>query len=153
MYSKEESAQIRKKFWISFGQYMKLQPTASGLAVNWINYKTGIKDLYFKTDVDNKVALFRIEISVVSVDIRHLIFEQFEEYKPFFESIMGSDWLWLKDTFDEHGRQVCRIENKLENVNIFRESDWPEIVNFLKENLIAMDEFWEVAKHAFEIFK
>lgn len=153
MYSKEEASQIRKKFWISFGQYMKLQPTASGFPVNWVNYKTGIKGLNFKTDAANRDALIRIEMNSPDIDIQHLMFEQFEEFKPLFEATAGDDWHWLKDVFDEHGRSVCRIEKSIGNISIFNEPDWAKIINFLKEGLIGLDEFWEDARHAFDIFK
>ena len=153
MYSKEEASQLRKKFWISFGQFMKLQTSASGMQINWVNYKSGIKNLNFKTDADNKSAVIRIEMNAQDIDFQHLMFEQFEEYKPIFESVAGDDWLWLKDIYDEHGKQVCRIEKRLEKVSIFRESDWPEMIRFLKTNLMALDEFWEDSKHDFEIFK
>lgn len=153
MYSKEEASQIRRKFWISFGHFMKLQPTASGLPVNWINYKTEIKSLNFKTDVDNKTALVRIEMNDADVDIQHLMYEQFEEYKILFESYLGGQWFWNKDIYDEYGKQVCRIESKLGNVSIFREEDWSMIIEFLKDKLAGLDAFWYDAKHSFDIFK
>ena len=153
MYSKEEASQIRKKFWVSFGRYMKLHPPAGERPVNWLNYKTGISKLIFKTDANNKSALIRIEMNAPDTDIQHLMFEQFEEFKPLFESVAGTDWYWLKDVFDEHGRPVCRIEKRLENVSIFKEDSWPEMIGFLKESLCALDEFWEDARHAFELFK
>lgn len=153
MYSKEEASQIRKKFWISFGQYMKLQPTASGLPVNWVNYKTGVKGINFKTDVDNKIAVVRIEINMPDTDIQHLVFEQFEEYKPVFDSYFEEEWNWLREVYDDHGRPVYRIETTLENISIFRESDWPEIIQFLKEKIIGIDNFWDDVKHGFDIFK
>ena len=59
MYSKEESARLRQQFWISFGQYMKPVPSASGSTVNWTNYKTGVKNIFFKMDVDKKTCFYR----------------------------------------------------------------------------------------------
>lgn len=153
MYSKEEASQIRKKFWIAFGQYMKLQPTASGLPVNWVNYKTGIKDLYFKTDVDNRSARVAIEIHLKDREMQALMLEQFEEFQPLFESQLGEDWIWHDHFYYESGRIISKIELTKENISIFRESDWPEIITFLKTNLINLDEFWENVKDNFEIFK
>lgn len=153
MYSKEEAFQIRKKFWTSFGRYMKLQISASGEEVNWINYKTGIKELYFKTDVDNKSARIAIEISLKDREMQELMFEQFEEYLPLFESIVGEDWIWFRSFFDENGKEISKIELRLEKVSIFREENWSEIIGFLKENLLKLDEFWDVTKDSFEIFK
>ncbi len=63
MYSKDEVSKLKTQFWTSFGQYMKPVPGASGLPVNWINYKTGIRNIHFKTDADNTRAVIAIEIS------------------------------------------------------------------------------------------
>ncbi|MGB6083565.1 DUF4268 domain-containing protein [Moheibacter sp.] len=153
MYSKEEAFQIRKKFWTSFGRYMKLQSSASGEEVNWINYKTGIKELYFKTDVDNKSARIAIEISLKDREMQELMFEQFEEYLPLFESTVGEDWIWFRSFYDENGKEISKIELRLEKVSIFREENWSEIIGFFKENLLKLDEFWDIVKDSFEIFK
>lgn len=153
MYSKEEASQIRKKFWVSFGQFMQLQPSATGLRVNWINYKTGIRGIEFKTDADNRSARIAIEIRPRDDEMRPLMFEQFEEFKPYFESVVGDDWLWLQEVYSDTGQLLDKIELKLEKVSIFRETDWPEIIVFLKDNLIRLDEFWDGASEAFQIFK
>jgi len=153
MYSKEEAQQIRTKFWTAFGQYMKLQKSSEGQPVNWINYKTGIKDLYFKTDADNKSARIAIEMTQKDIEMQELMYEQFEEFQPLFESYFETPWIWQKGIYDEHGRRISKIETRLENLSIFRESDWPEIIRFLKTNLLKLDEFWNDAKDSFEIFK
>lgn len=153
MYSKEEAQQIRTKFWISFGQYMKLHKSSEGEAINWINYKTGIKDLYFKTDVDSKSAKILIELTHKDLSIQELMFEQFEEFQPMFNSYFGGEWIWSKQYFDDRGKVISSIESKLEGVSIFRESDWVNIINFLKTNLIKLDGFWNDVKDSFEIFK
>lgn len=153
MYSKEEALKIRTKFWTSFGQYMKLHKSAEGLSVNWVNYKTGIKDLFFKTDADNKSAVVRIEITHKDPEIQELVFQQFEEFQPLFHSYFEDDWNWTKHLYDSHGKIISVIELKLENVSVFRESDWPQIINFFKSNLIKLDEFWSDVKDSFEIFK
>lgn len=152
MFSKEEAFQIRKKFWTSFGQFMKLQTSASGEEVNWVNYKTGIKGLYFKTDVDNKSARIAIEMTQKDREMQELMFEQFEEFQLLFESEVG-EWIWYKDFVDEQGKQLSKIELRLEKVSVFRESDWYETINFLKDNLLKLEEFWTNVKDSFEIFK
>ena len=153
MYSKEEAFQIRKKFWTSFGQYMKLQVSSSGLEVNWINYKTGIKGLQFKMDADNKSARIAIEINHPDKEIRELMFEQWDEFQLLFAAEMGEDWIWHKSYFDALGKEVSKIELRLDSVSIFKEEDWPEIISFLKNNLLRLDSFWEDVKDSFEFFK
>ena len=153
MYSKEEASRIRKKFWVSFGQYMKLQDSACNAKVNWINYKTGIKSLEFKTDVTNKLARIAIEITDPDIEMQALMFEQFEELQPMFHAQVGEEWIWFDEYFDEFGKRKAMIELKLEKVSVFRESDWPKIIEFLKTNLLKLDEFWCDTKEIFEIFK
>src|SRR5690606_40670888 len=48
MYSKEEAKRLKERFWTNFGQFMSLVPNEEGVKVNWVNYKTGIKHLYFR---------------------------------------------------------------------------------------------------------
>lgn len=153
MYSKEEASRIRKKFWVSLGHYMKLQESTCNVKVNWINYKTGIKGIEFKTDVTNKFARIAIEMKDPDIEIQALMFEQFEELKPMFHAQVGEDWIWFDEYFDEFGKQMAMIELKLDKVSVFRETDWPEIIRFLKNNLLKLDEFWCDAKEIFEIFK
>lgn len=153
MYSREEAAQIRKKFWVSFGQYMKLQSSTNGLPVNWVNYKTDIKEVFFKTDVDNKTARIAIEIQSKDPDIQDLIFEQFQEFQPLFESQVGEEWIWFDEFYDTTGKRISKIELTLERVSVFKEEDWPKIIPFFKENLMKLDEFWNDVKDVFEIFK
>jgi hypothetical protein len=63
MYSKEQISKLKTQFWTNFGQYMKPVPSASGQPVNWINYKTGIRNIHFKMDADNTSAVIAVEIS------------------------------------------------------------------------------------------
>ena len=109
MYSKDETARLRQQFWISFGQYMKPVPSASGSTVHWINYKTGVKNIFFKMDVDNKKASIAIQLSHPDQDIRHLIFDQFEEFKLMFTNTLEEEWDWTRDFIDDYGKTISQI--------------------------------------------
>ncbi len=113
----------------------------------------GIKDLFFKTDVDNKSARIAIEIKLKDREMQELLFDQFEEFQLMFTSQMGEEWIWFRSYFEESGKEISKIELRLENVSIFKEENWSEIINFLKNNLLKLDEFWEDVKNSFEIFK
>ena len=63
MYTKQEASLIKKKFWTSFGRYLQPVPNAEGETINWINYKTGIRDIFFRMDVDTRSAQIAIERS------------------------------------------------------------------------------------------
>ena len=63
---------------------MKLQDSACSAKVNWINYKTGIKSLEFKTDVTNKLARIAIEITDPDIEMQALMFEQLKSFNRCF---------------------------------------------------------------------
>lgn len=153
MYSKEEAHQVKTKFWTSFGQYMKLHKSSEGQTTNWLNYKTGVRDIFFKAGVNNKFASVSIEITHKDLSMQELVFAQFEEFQPLFNSHFEDEWIWDKEHYDEQGKIISSIKLTLENVSIFKESDWVLIINFLKINLLKLDEFWNEVKDSFEMFK
>ena len=150
MYSKEEAAKLRQQFWISFGQYMKPVPSASGFPVNWINYKTGVKHIFFKMDVDQQKAIISIRLLHPDVEIRQLFFEQLTEFKRLFSDIMNEEWEWMPDATDAYGKAVSEVFLQLPGVNIYKQQDWPQLISFFKPRLIALDEFWDSVKPVFE---
>lgn len=150
MYSKDEAARLRQQFWISFGQYMKPVPSASGSTVHWINYKTGVKNISFKMDVDNKKASIAIQLSHSDPEIRHLIFDQFEEFKLMFSIAVAEDWDWIRDFTDEYGKTISQISITLTGVSIFNQQHWPQLISFFKPRIIALDDFWDNVKPIFE---
>lgn len=72
MYTKEQASQLRQAFWTAFGQYISPHPSAEGLKVNWSNYQTGIKHVYFRMKADNKSASIAIELTHPDTDIQEL---------------------------------------------------------------------------------
>ncbi|ETZ22278.1 DUF4268 domain-containing protein [Pedobacter sp. V48] len=153
MYSKDQASQIKQAFWTAYGQYMALQPSAEGLRINWINYKTGIKHLAFKMQVDKKSAWIGIELANPDLTIQQLLFEQFEEYKKLLTGILGEEWQWELHSTDEYGKTVCKIYTVLPGISIFNKEDWPKLISFFKPRIIALDEFWSDARYGFELFK
>jgi hypothetical protein len=150
MYSKQEAAQLKQEFWTTFGKYMSPVQSAEGEKINWINYKTGEKDIFFRMQADNKGAMISIDITHKDKEIQQLYFEQFQEVKKFLDAATGEDWLWQLHTADEYGKVISRIANMLTGVSIFKKEDWPELISFYKQRMIALDEFWSNVKYSFE---
>ena len=151
MYSREEASKIRKQFWTTFGQYLSPNMSAEGLKVNWINYKTGLKDVYFRMDAIKKEVSIAIELHHTDEGIRELFFEQFLELKTYFHSIMEEEWIWAETyTFQDNGKNVARIYKELHGYSVFNQNQWPEIIQFLKPRMIRLDEFWSDAKYTFD---
>ncbi|MFT3680459.1 MAG: DUF4268 domain-containing protein [Ferruginibacter sp.] len=150
MYTKEQASKLRIKFWTSFGQYMKPVTGAEGEPVNWLNYKTGIKHVYFRMDADRQQAVISIEIKNPLDAERAYYYDQFISLKLLLEEETGYKWNWEQNTTDENGKPVSRISQTLNNVNLMNEADWPAIIAFLKPRIIALDKFWLLVKDGFD---
>ncbi|RCH55282.1 DUF4268 domain-containing protein [Mucilaginibacter hurinus] len=153
MYSKDEASQLKQAFWTAFGQYLAPHPSAEGLKTNWINYKTGIKQLYFKMQAGNRDAFIAIEIAHPDPEIQELFFDQFKQYKTILNNVLNEDWEWQLNVANENGKTVSRIIKRLPGVSIFNKGDWPALISFFKPRIIALDEFWSDAKYGFDLFK
>lgn len=153
MFSREEVKRLKEQFWTSFGQYVSAIPSADLEKVNWVNYKTGVKHLYFRMDATNRDAIIMIELTHPDDSIRELMFAQFEELKNVFQSTVQEDWVWENTHYDDFGKKTSRISISIDKVSIFKKEDWPSLVSFFKPRILALDEFWSTAKYAFDIFK
>ena len=150
MYSKTEATQLRQAFWTTFGQYMAPVPSAEGVPTNWINYKTGLKHVYFRLHADNRRASIGIELTHPDPDIRELFFEQFEQLKAMLHKTLGETWRWELHAEDANGLPLSRIFTELIPANLFNRDAWPTLISFFKPRLIALDVFWSTAQYAFD---
>ncbi len=150
MYSKNEIATLKKEFWTSFGQYMRPVKNAEGEFINWINYKTGIKHIFFRMDAVRDNASIGIEITHAVREQRLAVYEQFLLFKNLLAKEMNEEWIWQEDFIDEFQKHISRISISLHGVNILHRHDWPLIISFLKPRIIALDAFWSLIKDQFE---
>ncbi|HWJ91152.1 MAG TPA: DUF4268 domain-containing protein, partial [Flavisolibacter sp.] len=150
MYSRQEASKLRQEFWTSFGLYMSPVASADGEKINWLNYKTGQKDIAFRMQADNKKASIGIDLSHKDPGMQQLYMEQFRQFKMLLEESVGEVWEWQEGTHDENGKLVSRIFTIQQGVNVFNKADWPALISFFKPRIIGLDAFWSSAKYAFE---
>ena len=153
MYSKAEVTQLRQAFWTAFGQYMAPVPSAEGDTTNWINYKTGLKNVYFRMQADKTRASIGIELTHPDAGIRELFWEQFQELRTLLHETLGEEWIWQADYTAANGEQLSRIYTEMTPVNLFSRDDWPRLISVLKPRLVALDAFWADAQWSFEALK
>lgn len=99
---------------------------------------------------EQEFASIGIEIGHKDEELQELYFMQFMELKNLLKNSLGEEWVWKLHSTNEVGQPVSKIEKILTGVNVMEESDWPEIIAFLKPRIIALDEFWDNAKPGFE---
>ncbi|MCW3102324.1 MAG: hypothetical protein JWO09_764 [Bacteroidetes bacterium] len=150
MYSRSEASQLKHEFWIAFGRYLSLHHSSEGMKVNWVNYHTGHKYMYFRMEAGKDRASVGIELRQPDELMRELYFDRFSSFRTIIHTALNEEWRWEKDATDEHGKSISRIYTETRNVNVYDKSTWPEIISFLKPRIIALDEVWNDIKDAFE---
>jgi hypothetical protein len=150
MYKRGEASRLRHNFWTTFGQYMAPIPSAEGLKINWINYKTGFKNIHFKMNADQKKASIGIELTQADIEIQEFFFQQFNSIKTHLHQTLNEEWDWFLHAQDDDGKVISKIYKEISPVNIFNKEDWPDLITFFKPRILALDEFWSEAKYGFE---
>ena len=153
MYKRQEASLLREEFWTTFGQYMSPVLSSEGMRINWINYKTGFRHVYFRMDVNNTLATISISLEHPDPDIRELYFQQFEELKTLLHASLGEEWNWQQYTTVGEGKIISRIYKELAGVSLFNKEFWPDLISFFKPRIIALDRFWEDARYTFETLR
>jgi hypothetical protein len=149
VYSREEASRIRYEFWTTFGRYMSPVPSASGNKINWINYHTRVKDIYFRMDADSKAAMISISIEHRDRGIQQLYFEHLAQFKTLLQQELQEEWHWQLHTIVSD-KVISRVFREFRGVSVFKKNDWPSLISFFKPRLVALDRFWEDARFSFD---
>jgi hypothetical protein len=153
MFKRDEAARLREEFWTTFGRYMGPVPSSDGMKINWVNYRTGLKDVHFRMIAQSNTATIFIALEHRDAAIRELFFQQFEELKTMLHTTMGEEWKWQLHAAVAEGKTISRIYRELHNVSIFNKDHWPDLISFFKPRIISLDEFWQNAQYSFESLK
>jgi hypothetical protein len=101
----------------------------------------------------NRSATIGIELSQPDAGIQELFFEQFTEFKSILNQYLGEEWEWQLHHRDDEGKLISRIYTQINEVSIFNKNDWPALISFFKPRMIALDEFWNDVKYAFDALR
>ncbi|MEJ7586840.1 MAG: DUF4268 domain-containing protein [Ferruginibacter sp.] len=150
MYSRQESSLLSQQFWTAFGGYLAPLLSAEGHRINWINYKTGEKDVRFIMTAGTVSAKISINLSHKDTLVQKLYFDKFLELQSILQRITFEEWNWSLLTTGQDGKVISEIYATLNEVTYLNKEDWPAIISFLKPRLIALDKFWCEHKYTFE---
>lgn len=111
----------------------------------WVNYKTGVKDVYFRLKLDKSTAQVSIELQQKDEGIRELYYQQFEELKKVFTDIVG-EWNWESNVIYQTNLgnylELSSISISLNGVNLYNKETWQKTFHFFEEHIVKLDEFW-----------
>ena len=135
---------------MAFGRYLAPYNNSEGRRINWINYHTGFKYVYFRMEADQEQASLSIELMHPDEFLRELFFDKLKSFRAMLAGALGEEWNWEQECFDETGKKFARIFIALKGVNVYNQNEWPQVISFLKPRIIALDRFWNEVKDAFE---
>jgi hypothetical protein len=150
MYSRREVSQTKEAFWTAFGKYMSPVQSAEGEYINWINYKTGVNGVQFKMDADGNDATIALVFAHKDIEVQQRFYSKLLELRSIFEFTAGNDWQWRNAQVDDFGKPLSGVAKTLTDHKILNQQDWPALITFFKQNIIALDEFWSRVKYGFE---
>jgi len=139
MYSKDESKRLIKEFWIVFARRCEIVPELYHKKKKWLLYYTGLSGIDLKFDVTRTEALVMIEINSKEEVRRLELFESLLKFKKFLEEGFAGSLTWDFCYVRESGQEVCRIYTSLPNVDFHRQTQWPDIYNFLIDNMLILE--------------
>ncbi len=141
MYSIEEKKKLTEDFWELFKRRCAVHPELKFKKKKWILHRTKIKGVALRFDIGRKDAKVIMELHNRSEKLRLKAFEILERYKVVIEEGFenGLTWEFYFERSDSK-QEVCRIYTTLENVDIHRQNQWPDIYNFFIENMMQLEE-------------
>ncbi|HSJ66372.1 MAG TPA: DUF4268 domain-containing protein, partial [Anditalea sp.] len=108
----------------------------------WILYDTKIKEIQLKFSFTTEDAQVSLDITAVDEVIRAYYYEKMCSLK----NILLTEYL-PEAIYEEHyqlpeGKIVSRVYVELKNVNVYRKADWPQVQEFLSEQMSILEMFF-----------
>ncbi len=141
MYSKEEKKKLTINFWELFKRRSAVHPDLKLKKKKFILHRTKIKGVALRFDISRDNAKVILELHNRSERLRLKAFEILERYKIVIEEGFenGLTWEFYYERPDS-GQEVARIYTTLENVDLHRQNQWPDIYNFFIDNMIKLED-------------
>ena len=139
MYSKDEAKLLSKEFWIVFARRCGIVPELRYKKKKWVLYDTGLSGIDLKFEVNRHEAVVMIEINSRLENRRLEVFDTLQNYRLLIEEGFAEPLTWDYCYRKENGEEVCRIYTSLSNVDFYRQNQWPDIFNFMIDNMLILE--------------
>lgn len=133
MYSKEETQQLKREFWIAF---------ANAYPKKYILYDTKIKDVSFKFYIDNKKAKVQLDIEPKEKEKRKIYFEKIESLKSILLDNHLPEAIFERNCYLENGKIISRIWVEKNGLSMNNRNNWDAIFDFFDEKMTAFEYFF-----------
>ncbi|TCP23332.1 uncharacterized protein DUF4268 [Tenacibaculum skagerrakense] len=134
MFSKEESARLRKEFWTSFGKSFPRK---------WLLYNTKIKGFSFKFQADRKTAFVCLDFEHPEEIANELLYDQLLSLRSILESEFLPEVIFDDNYQLDSGKYIRRIyvlhEKKF---SIHNKDTWRDCYEFYVETMTQFELFY-----------
>jgi len=137
MYTKEESREVKIRFWDGFKRYSKEKGRKM---TSWVLRGTQIKEVQLKFDLNEDGAFVILQVDSKLDSKRYSVFESLEKYKPVIVDICGTDLKWEKDYFIKGFKDVGMIYYHLEGASIYKMDEWESYFEFMFSKMSILEE-------------
>ncbi len=133
MFSKEESALLRKEFWTSFGKSFPRK---------WLLYNTKIKGFAFKFQADRKKAMVCLDIEHPEAIANELLYDQMISLKALLEAELPE--VIFNDAYELESRKIIhRIYVPFDGkFSIHNKNTWRDCYEFFVETMPKFELFF-----------
>ncbi|MCK9209087.1 MAG: DUF4268 domain-containing protein [Salinivirgaceae bacterium] len=138
MYSKEEARFLHHGFWESFHNYTAFYSRKVGGPIHWMLYKTGIKGLELKFNVDTKQVSVILEVNPRNEEKRFDYFVELDKYRNIINQGFGQSLVWEEQVKLADGKTVTRIYKSLQGCNYHNQDHWNMIFHFMATNMYQL---------------
>jgi hypothetical protein len=138
MYSKEETRVLNQEFWESFNRYTSFYSIKVGEPIEWILYKTKIKGLELKFEVDKKWVSIVLEVNSKSEKQRYKLYDKLIEYQSMINEGFRGSLKWEKEFVLKEGKTVSRIYYGIEQFNFHNREHWKDIFEFMAQHMYLL---------------
>ena len=114
MYSKEEKKEMKLSFWTELNDQLTEAGKAKGRNLEWMNYPTQIKRLFFRMEADEHSAKMCIDMQFVTKGIREIYFLQFQEFENKLKEVFTEEVIF-NGTQKKKPLGFCEVTLTIEN--------------------------------------
>ena len=133
MFNYEESKKLRQEFWTSFGKEYPHK---------WLLYNTKMKEIQLKFTFNRKFAQVSLDIIDNDELIRAYYFEKLRSLQSILKEEYSPEIIFEENYELPEGKTVSRIYLEMEGVDVHNRKKWPEVKQFLAENMLKLEELF-----------
>ncbi|MGE4289349.1 MAG: DUF4268 domain-containing protein [Salinivirgaceae bacterium] len=138
MYSKEENRLLRQEFWTTFDKYTQFFGKKTGAPIKWMLYKTGIKGLELKFELEPNHITVCIELNHKNEDRRFAMFVFLDTYRNIINQGFAPSPIWNDDLLTDTNKTVAQVYVEKTGLNFHNRDHWPAIYEFMASNMLRL---------------